>query len=78
MFFTRMACLMGYFSARLMSRVGVVLWNNELLNKMMWVLGTGISTGLLGIAVSTNLVVCLHDKADQTCEYTALVWVGFG
>jgi len=37
----------------------------------------GISTGLLGIAVSTNLVGCLHDKADQTCAYVALAWVGY-
>jgi len=42
-------------------------------------LGIGISTGLLGIAVNTHLVGCLHDKADQTCAYSyaTLVWVGF-
>jgi hypothetical protein len=36
----------------------------------------GISSGLLGIAVSTSRVRCLHDKPDQTCEYTAFIASG--
>jgi len=49
----------------------------RLLSNWYRLLGTGISTGLLGIAVSTNLVDCLHNKADQTYAYAALVLAGF-